>query len=198
MNSYLQECKNRFVKRYGEPSNFDELGHALIKHASIQSNQKVVGLKFDVTGRKNVSNSHNCPINGVENWWREKDLPLGYPGWIGRVWIRLDSSPMSFGSDAFLHSLTYTGTGGAGSYDGPWKQVNAVKKIPIYSWDWLLFESDWPLLKQYMEKIIVTNTLSGKTFDKRFVFQWNDPSVEKSDDNLIAKVLKCNTNLATI
>jgi hypothetical protein len=38
----------------------------------------------NLTFSESVSNSHNCPINGITNWHRNKDLPLGYPGWYGR------------------------------------------------------------------------------------------------------------------
>jgi len=37
----------------------------------------------------NVSNSHSAPHNGVTNWDRDKEQPLGYPGWHGTMTIRL-------------------------------------------------------------------------------------------------------------
>ena len=50
--------------------------------------------KFDLRWSDEVSNSHSCPVGGVENWGgRVKmpdgtDAPRGYPGWTGRVdWI---------------------------------------------------------------------------------------------------------------
>lgn len=33
-----------------------------------------------------VSNSHNCPINGVTNWHGSEEKPSGYPGWTAH-WI---------------------------------------------------------------------------------------------------------------
>jgi hypothetical protein len=33
----------------------------------------------------NISNSHRRPLNGVENWNRDKNKPLSYLGWSGQV-----------------------------------------------------------------------------------------------------------------
>ena len=73
-----------------------------------------------------VSNSHNCPAGGVQNWRRDPLRPLGYPGFAGRlVW---------HGNSALYAILGEIGVnvtcGGSGPNSG--------------SYDIIVFTDDWP------------------------------------------------------
>ena len=93
----------------------------------------------------NVSNSHCCPRGGVQNWSaRDADKPTGYPGWIGRITIKVKPAMYKykgqtymedgFGGDYFADTPIKTGTGGGGGGDG----------CKEYAYDLKLFASDFP------------------------------------------------------
>ena len=71
-------------------------------------------------------NTHTCPAGGVENWRRNPVLPLGYPGFAGRlVW---------HGNTALYAILgeigVYATCGGSGTSSG--------------SYDVIMYTDDWP------------------------------------------------------
>lgn len=84
---------------------------------------------LDVHWADYVSNSHSSPRNGVSNWGRDKDKPVGYPGWQGRIEFQL-SHDLGFGSDVFRNVGIHTGSGG-GTSDNR------------YGYDVRFFASDW-------------------------------------------------------
>lgn len=102
-----------------------------------------------------VSNSHSAPKSGVTNWYRDKALPLGYPGFRGQVSWR-DNKRWSDHHRARTEMLdligVHTGTGGGGTYE-----------CRIYIDDWpglqqeLLFKS---LIGQDKQWIYVRATLN--------------------------------------
>jgi uncharacterized C2H2 Zn-finger protein len=75
--------------------------------------------------KETCSNSHQAPIGKVQNWEREVDKPIGYPGWYGRIKIWLEDYK-DFNFDLFKKTGINTGTGGGGEYDV------------------FLFKEDWP------------------------------------------------------
>lgn len=212
MTNYKQALKDRIVEKCGEPATLDELAHTCIKMVETYDNVrqprdrrrkrlppeyiKVVGFAWEVR-YGDVSNSHSCPIDGVENWGnRYAGEPTSYKGWNGRVWIRYSTDVNSFGSDPMRSTLTYTGTGGIGGYSGPWETINSVvyharmKDLGIeyptpvcYSWDYRFFASDWPLIAEEYEKKIAWAELSNTAIpDMRHKFEWNDPDVLAADN----------------
>jgi len=50
-----------------------------------------------------ISNTHNCPINGVRNWGGRDDLPKGYSGWTDH-WI-IGISKKDLNSTTFFSSF---------------------------------------------------------------------------------------------
>jgi len=150
---------------YGKtPETLDEIAESVI--AVINEKDPVVGFAWDIKYQKMVSNSHNAPIDGYSNWSGkntdgEGNL-RGYPGFGGRVWIRYaNRCKDTFGSSGnFNRSLTYTGSGGGGAYDGIWKQICSAeyqtrKLVPdlfnrnyptvhCFSWDYRFFAQDFP------------------------------------------------------
>ena len=40
-----------------------------------------------------VSNTHDCPRDGVQNWSQEASKPLGYPGYHGTIEYTVENNP---------------------------------------------------------------------------------------------------------
>lgn len=209
--------KQRVLDVFGrDPETLDELAHCVIKviescWASSRwdhtpENQeccKVVGFSWDIKMHR-VSNTHSAPLDGVQNWGGKDGVPTGYQGWNGRVWIRYDNPDSNPSSDAFSSTLTYPGTGGSGSYDGPWKDIEhahwtlstgkhkGIKDIPkpqLCSWDYKIFLADWPALAEELNKQKVVDRLSGKidALPKVHRFLWEDPLTKIEDARLLSK-----------
>jgi hypothetical protein len=173
MKGLMGEKKCYAQSVYGaEPTTMDQLANCVIQiinshrdtslyprgMASIKTT-KCVGLSWQLAHFDNVSITH-CSPEGFPryNWYSKAKQPSGYPGWSGRVWVRYAEDSVRFGSDAFERTLTYTGTGGGGHYDGPWRNVaskrfnrygrgrdlNAYPEPAIFSWGYKIFDADWP------------------------------------------------------
>jgi hypothetical protein len=99
-----------------------------------------------------VSNSHSCPRQGVENFDRRSEhnrgKPTGYPGWHGRIEIRVrppvrksrgkEYLADGWGSDYFAGTPLKTGTGGGGGKKGT--------EYVSYGYDLKLFAADFPVM----------------------------------------------------
>jgi len=187
--------KSRIRKIYGhEPTDLDDLARcviSVINHALPKDN-KVLGFMWNISFSQEISNSHDCPLNGTTNWGCVADMPISYPGWIGRVWIRYKTNTRSFGSDPFSQSLTYTGTGGAGAYSGPWAGIarccykNRIKPEPtLFSWDYRIFEDDWPELAEARQRQAVWDLLCGNDNANFHIFKWDDPETVIADREIM-------------
>lgn len=202
MNRRLEQ-KQAFDARYGEPRTLDELATTVIQAASDFADSKspgcrVVGLQWDVQHRL-VSNSNYSPIDGFTNFaGRDDRLPTNYPGWYGRLWIRYNQPPGGFGSDPVKQCFVHTGTGGFGSYDGPWDRLAHVQyknrnrfdypKPEFYSWDFRFFESDWPQLSEAKARSDVWHALGGEDKFSQHRFLWEDPDVRQKDQEFMQRV----------
>ena len=201
--SMLASLKKLIIKPYGrEPATMDELGHCVIAvvNSHLTKGNSVVGLAWELTYSDKVSNRHDAPITKETNWWWEDDRPKGYPGFCGRVWVRYYTSPKGFGSDPFEGTCTHTGTGGSGSYNGPWdnltksiwkaatgKHKKYKNRCETYSWEYKLFLEDWPLLEQWVGATQTWAILqSGTTAPVKHNFLWQYPKTMAED----AKILK--------
>lgn len=203
--NYRQRNKNYITKKYGEPTTLEELFEIVKLDIDAQGDQDkpfVTGLAWNIVYREQVSNSHECPANGVTNWGgREKYDPISYPGFKGRVWLRVSESPeRGWVSDFFKRSLTYTGTGGGGSYQGPWTDIASAQfhtygyrenpDFPspnIYSWDYKIFSDDYPLIldtwvKDNLFDVIKTN---DTTIRMSSDLEWTDPETKAQDDQFL-------------
>jgi len=99
-----------------------------------------------------VRNTHSCPRNGVENFSyldkHNKGKPTGYPGWTGRIYIKVRPPKYTsrgteymhdgFGSGYFERTSINTGSGGGGSR----------KDHKEYSYDIKLFAADFPVMHE--------------------------------------------------
>jgi hypothetical protein len=204
MNNHLETLKQRWLEIVGaEPRDLDELAQGVIQVINSQPATRsgrgrrvqVAGLQWQINFGQ-VSNSHDRPIQGISNWdCRVHGARCHYPGWHGRVWVRYTRPIDSFGSDPWRSTLTWTGTGGFGGYDGPWSGIAGLwyraareiqKQYPepqIYSWDFRFFLQDWPLLERWVEAQRIEAILRGQKppgLDHRFL--WQDPEILALDD----------------
>ena len=106
---------------YGSAKQFD----------SVRDSFSIKITYLDLYWDDNVSNTHDCPHNGVTNWsGTDKNAPRGYPGWRGRIEYEISHELPGFGSDLMEGTRIYTGTGGGGGEN--------------YGYSVSFFADDWP------------------------------------------------------
>ena len=134
--------KDNIKNIYGnEPTTMDELGFAMIKiidsypytlSKGIQSNInnknsiKCLGLAWNLIHFDRFYNSFTAPEGHKIKIWRNID-DTQHSGWMGRLWVRFNSEFSIIHNDIFKLALAHTGTGGTGTYDGPWNNVSAMQ-----------------------------------------------------------------------
>lgn len=200
-----------------EPRDLDDLAHCVIAVINSQINRDswsrkkkvtedrphcVVGFAWDIKWSPSVSNSHSSPEGYPQNWGRDKKgVPEGYPGYHGRVWIRYADEPRSWGSEPFEATLTHTGTGGAGSYSGSFAAVasaryhryghqrikGAYPEVNCYSWDYRIFDYDFPGIVEAREKHEVWDRLADQNTVNSHKFEWQDPDTLIADAEFMAE-----------
>ena len=169
---------------------------------------ELLGLALDMEWRADVGNTHECPHNGVQNWGRRNpDAPTSYPGWVGRVWLRLSRQTSGFASDCLAGTGLYTGSGGGGSYDGVYRTImsawyshkthlNNDPKFPepkVYSWDARMFDADWPGLAnvrmlEQAESYLSTGVRAPKI---KMAWEWQHADAVRQDQEFIAMTKMC-------
>ena len=200
-------------KRFGDPQTLDDLAWFVINAVNdsllrADPTARVVGFAWNVGYSKNVSNSHNSPANGVCNWGGREVLPdgspapRGYPGFSGRVWIRINKRISGFASSHVSRSFTHPGTGGFGSYDGPWnavatayyanfrnKSLSTTDEPMMFSWDYRFYMDDFPEIANLVSKTQVYQALANLPIDNpEHRFTWTNPDVVKQDAEFISYV----------
>ena len=123
----------------------------------LPADNNILALGFNGRYSIIVSHTHYAPWNGKTNWDGKKpDVPRGYPGFAGRVWIVFRTGKFydSFGSHLPNQTRLFTGTGGYGDYDNPLLRGMTSEQIrEVYpdfyplSWDGRFYMDDWPELK---------------------------------------------------
>lgn len=137
-----------------EPSDLDAMCHfivdAMIENLKDDRNgTELLGLALNMTYLEKVSNTHSSPAGFFENWGGKAQLPTGYPGLSGRCWILLSRSPSGFSSSITQGSGLHTGTGGYGSYDGPFSYPSVSQTFYPLSYGAKVFEYDFE--KSFLE-----------------------------------------------
>lgn len=214
----MGKIKDNLLKVYGrEPRDLDDLAHCVIAVINSQINSdswsrkkkvtedrphRVVGFAWDIRWAAAISNTHSSPEGYPQNFGRDKPgVPTGYPGYHGRVWIRYADEPRSWGSSPFEATLTHTGTGGAGSYRGPFEEVAAAHyhryghrvsrdsypEINCYSWDYRIFDYDFPELARAREKHEVWCRLANTNPSYGHTFEWHDVNTQIADAEFMAE-----------
>ena len=184
-----------------EPETMDELAECVIAtiNSKIKKESKVIGFSWDLNKHDCISNTHCSPVGYKTNWsGRDASSPRGYPGWCGRVWIRYEHHLTGYGNDPFSSTLTHPGTGGGGSYNGPWENIahrhfktfghkrhTSYPRPELYSWDYKLFDYDWPEVTSTFNKDKVFSILADEIFIQSHKFLWNDPATVEKDKEFI-------------
>jgi hypothetical protein len=157
---------------------FEQNGKFIMEMVKHVDQRFVHALRFHLRWNDHVSNSHSCPLNGVENWQRELDKPRSYPGWQGQVWFgivseladkSLDSYSSSFG---IIKPPLNTGSGsGAGSgaafgykhaHSAGYK--DSTSKYKYGSYDFKVFADDFPdFVDHEFREANTMRTLQGKS-----------------------------------
>lgn len=175
-----------------------------LRLANKECDNKVEGLSFKLSWSNSVSNSHCCPRNGVRNWGGKETYsdgtakPRGYPGWHGRIWIRYSNQfYIISGSDPLSGSGVHIGTGGYGSYSGPWEltlksiwelkrqgRIDRDTNISCYSWDCKVFAEDFPDIAEEYTTARAMLRLQGMKHDPDLYYLYTDPDVQTKDEEL--------------
>ena len=160
----------------GDPYDWQHVGKKLGrgKNAANLPIPRVLKITHDLRWNHSVSNSHDCPVDGVTNWGdRTPGAPRGYPGWIGPIewlveWpqefddVYLGSDLFSRGSFSSGRQRAHTGTGGgAGGHFN--KEFNTWCQRPRY--DFRIFAADWPGITRYYEKRRMWGILSSNSVE---------------------------------
>ena len=205
--------KQQALNIYGnEPETMNELAKCVI--AIINSNlasegNKVIGFVWELRSSICVSNSHAAPLGKERNWDGHKiNVPKGYPGMVGRIWIRYNKDNTGFSSTPFENTLTHTGTGGSGHYNGIWRRIvngrykqfmakrrtlngyeNFNSHVHCYSWDYTIFADDWPVIDNFAGKQQTFDLIkTGKIQEIKHYFEWNDPDTIEDDNKFLKQI----------
>jgi hypothetical protein len=113
-------------------------------------------LELILNFNEHVSNSHNCPRNGVTNWGSDPNKPRGYPGWQGKIGYIINTEVPTFCSQLFKNTGINLGTG-SGSKNYSHFEVS-------------FFADDWPIINSQLKMDRVEGILSEKPWHKHFKF----------------------------
>lgn len=189
----------------------DSVAESVIR--TISKKIPVAGFSWQIRFRDRVSNTHSAPRKGVQKFVVDSELPLGYPGFMGRVWVRYAETCPSFGSAPFRQTLTHTGSGGFGDYSGIWTRLYSMwykhKEIlsrdfpepQIYSWDYRFFLADWPNLEKRVEQQQLLDVLTDEdslSFTRTHNYRWEDPVFIERDRLMFQEVSKNGESLGEV
>lgn len=156
----------------------------MAKRRNVDTANRVVGFSWNLTYSNRISNTHSAPKGKRSNWGcYDKDLPIGYPGFSGRIWVRYENHPVSFGSSPFENTCVHTGTGGAGNYDHQkWSALKLYTKNRkladeiwhTYSWDVKIFVEDFPELEEAITFEILKGDFENGSTRRTYQYNWED------------------------
>lgn len=98
-----------------------------------------------------ASNTHSCPIGGVENWSKVYDKPTGYPALTGNITVVFNKEPKGFSDNTFNRRDGIAGIcTGSGGYQGSAEGYTVGYGVTL----WL---DDFPKIKEKIEQQIKIN-----------------------------------------
>ena len=128
----------------GKLENLDSV--EAIRQFIIENSDSVHDVQFEVRFSSNASNTHSCPKDGVSNFSKKRDLPLGYPAMVGKVTIYqyIDKKVGSITHELGYRYNIRTGSGGGGATTSGYYHTSYGVTI------WL---DDFPKLKERVDKV---------------------------------------------
>jgi hypothetical protein len=120
-------------------------------------------LKINVSYNESISNSHGCPVGGVENWGgRIKNAPRSYPGWRGTIslFARRKSGLKTSEKGAYLDDVLFKINGFRGFHTD--SGCPGVLNLHRMDMGFYFFLDDFPLLKKSKEKYKLLYGFSNK------------------------------------
>ena len=139
------------VKLCENSTKVDDIFQNLPKAIKNNFNAEIIDLCYKVEYRKEVSNSHSCPINGVENFMRDASKPLHYRGLQGQIeFTIINNERVTSSSGLFGNRGTYSVAGvNLGSGGGSSVQYMKDGELFIamnYTYDVKVFIDDFEFL----------------------------------------------------
>ena len=112
-------------------------------------------MKLSVKYVEHASNSHSCPLNGVENFRNEQGRPTGYPALAGRISFEYSKEPSGFASDIFSWGgiIGVNAGSGGGGY--------------AYSYDVTLWLDDFQKIQKKVDECLKNNEDFCKLFSEK-------------------------------
>lgn len=150
----------------GEPRDWDRVGKDKRDGVVMPVPRLLEFTKLNLKWSDSVSNSHSCPVGGVQNWGGRDKFedgtikPSGYPGWAGSIewmceWpkeftgVHIASHLFACGTFNSGRQRAHTGTGGFRG-EGYSKMYDC--DIRLSGYDFRLYAADWPGMARYYEK----------------------------------------------
>ena len=126
----------------------------------------------DLYFKEDLSNSHSSPRKGVQNFDTRaeynKGRPTGYPGWSGRINIKVKPPMSNHKKDPYMHdgwgsayfddTTICTGSGGGGG----------GKDFKSYSYDVKIWAADFPVMYEALRK---DQWIQKENQDRMFVWR---------------------------
>ena len=116
---------------------------------------------FSLKWASQISNSHHCPHDGVENFSRDKSSPLIYSGWQGHIDYTVQSYSDQLycypgSSNMWENTRIHTGTGGGGGH-----KDQKTNNCQSFGYHVRLFASDWPKMAEAYDKVRIILALQS-------------------------------------
>lgn len=141
------------------------------------SDVQLLGMRLELAWNKNLRITHCAPVGKKVMWGSKYDAERSQqvnPGFRGRVWFLYNKSPESV--PTLVHTRFHTGTGGYGSYGGPFTPGDGY---PL-SYDCQLFAEDWPVLREATEVEIAMRRVADDRSPITLNFEWRAEHDERS------------------
>jgi hypothetical protein len=134
-------------------------------------NVDIISLQYSVEYKKEVSNSHSCPINGVENFMRDNSKPLYYKGLQGRIEFtvinhqHIRSCSSMFGNRG-AHSVAGVNLGSGGGSSVKYMKDGELYMAMNYSFDVKVFIDDFDFLNSAVDAHFISMEVEADRLER--------------------------------
>jgi len=131
----------------------------------------IISLQYSVEYKKEVSNSHSCPIDGVENFMRDNSKPLYYKGLQGRIEFtiinnhRISSCSGMFGNRG-AHSVAGVNLGSGGGSSVKYMKDGELYLAMNYAFDVKIFIDDFDFLNSAVDAHFISMEVEADRLER--------------------------------